>query len=53
MRPLADYATTGESSLDVRLVEFDLELITTNSLLSIKNDKVHFLYEEANQETIH
>jgi len=53
MRPLADYATTGESSLDVRLIELDLELITTNSLLSIKNDKVHFLYEEANQETIH
>lgn len=53
MRPFADYATTGESSLDVRLIEFDLELITTNSLLCIKNDKVHFLYEEVNQETLH
>lgn len=53
MRPYADYAATGTTTLDIQHIEIPLELFTDNSLLTIENNKVHFLYEEVTQENIH
>ena len=53
LRSYADYATTGDTTLDLNVVEIPVELFNENSLLNIKNAKVHFLYEEVKQENIH
>jgi len=53
LRPYVDYATTGELTLDLAIVEIPVELFEENSLLHIENNKVHFLYEEVKQENIH
>lgn len=53
LRPYADYITTGELALDLRLVELDLAFIEDNRLLRIENGKIHFKYEEVNKENIH
>jgi hypothetical protein len=53
IRPYADYLVTGEPTLDLLQCEVDQELFEDNSLLTIKDGKVHFLYEEVKQENIH
>jgi len=53
LRPYADYSITGDTTLDLLQCEVDQELFNDNSLLHIKNGKVHFLYEEVKQENIH
>jgi len=53
LRPYADYAITGETTLDLDVVEIPVELFYDNSLLYIEDDKLHFLYEEVNQKDIH
>jgi len=53
MRPYVDYVTTGELTLDMLLCEVAPELFEDNSLLHVEDGKIHFLYEEVNQETIH
>jgi len=53
LRPYADYLVTGEPTLDLLLCEVDQELFEDNSLLHIKDGKIHFLYEEVKQENIH
>ena len=53
LRPYADYLITGDTTLDLLQCEVDQELFNDNSLLSIKNGRVHFLYEEVKQENIH
>ena len=53
LRPYADYLVTGDTRLDLLQCEVDQELFKDNSLLHIKNGKVHFLYEEVKQENIH
>ena len=53
LRPYADYAITGETTLDLELVEIPVELFYDNSLLYIEDDKLHFLYEEVKPENIH
>ena len=46
IRPISEYYATGKTSLDQRLVEFEEELYEENSLLSIQDGEIHFLYEE-------
>ncbi len=53
MRPFADYAATGELTLDLDTIEIPLELFTDNSLLTMEDGRIHFLYEEVKQENIH
>jgi hypothetical protein len=53
LRSYADYAITGDTTLDLNLVEIPVELFNENSLLRVKNDKVHFKYEEVKQKDIH
>ena len=53
MRPYVDYATTGELTLDMLLCEVSPELFEENSLLRIDKGKLHFIYEEVQQENIH
>ena len=53
LRPYADYAITGETTLDLELIEIPVELFYDNSLLYIEDDKLHFLYEEVKPENIH
>jgi len=53
LRPYADYAITGETTLDLDLVEIPVELFYDNSLLYIEDDRLHFLYEEVKPENIH
>ena len=53
LRPYADYAVTGDTTLDLDLVEIPVELFYDNSLLYIEDDKLHFLYEEVKPENIH
>ena len=53
LRPYADYAITGDTTLDLELVEIPVELFYDNSLLYIEDDKLHFLYEEVKPENIH
>ena len=53
MRRYDDYAATGKTTLYLLECEVDQELFEENSLLQRLNGKVHFLYEEATQETIH
>ena len=53
MRRYADYVTTGKTTLDLAECEVDQEYFKDNSLLRIKNDKIHFKYEEVKQENIH
>tara|TARA_B100000035_G_C20989004_1_gene549290 strand:+ start:259 stop:666 length:408 start_codon:yes stop_codon:yes gene_type:complete len=50
LRPLSDYFVSGKTSLDLNLVEVDIELFIENSLLRIEDNEVHFLYEEVPQE---
>jgi len=53
-RSLAEYKIDGELALDiVYLSNSLLEFINENSLLRIKGDKIHFIYEEVNQKEIH
>lgn len=53
LRPYADYAVTGDTTLDLDLVEIPVELFYDNSLLRIEDNKLHFLYEEVKPENIH
>ena len=53
LRPYADYAITGETTLDLDLVEIPVELFNDNSLLYIEDNRLHFLYEEVKPENIH
>ena len=53
IRPYADYLITGEPTLDLLQCEVDQELFEDNSLLTVKDGKIHFLYEEVKQENIH
>jgi len=53
MRRYADYAATGDTTLDLEQCEVDQEYFKDNSLLRIKNGKIHFKYEEVKQENIH
>ena len=53
IRPYADYLVTGDTTLDLLQCEVDQELFENNSLLTVKDGKVHFLYEEVKQENIH
>lgn len=53
IRPYADYAATGETTLDLLMCDVDRELFEDNSLLTIEDGKVHFLYEEVNIKDIH
>ena len=53
MRPYADYAITGDTTLDLLQCEIETEFFEGNSLLRIEDGKVHFLYEEVKQENIH
>ena len=53
VRSLADYTTTGKTTLDLLSIDVDLELILENSLLYVEGDQIHFLYEEVNKENIH
>jgi hypothetical protein len=52
-RPLADYIATQKTTLDVLHLPVDLDLISNNSLLSIEDGNVHFLYEEVTKKDIH
>jgi len=53
MRPYVDYVTTGETTLDLEVIEIPVELFYDNSLLYIEDGKLHFLYEEVKPENIH
>ena len=53
LRPYVDYVTTGELTLDLALCEIPVELFNDNSLLRIKDGKIHFKYEEVNKKDIH
>ena len=53
LRPYGDYAVTGETTLDLDLVEIPVELFNDNSLLRIEDNRLHFLYEEVKPENIH
>ena len=46
IRPISEYYATGKTSLDQRLVEFEEELYIENRLLDIRDDHIHFKYEE-------
>ena len=49
LRPISDYLATGKTTLDINLVEMDINFFKENSLLCIE-DEVTFLYEEVPQE---
>ena len=49
LRPISDYLATGKTTLDINLVEMDINFFKENSLLDI-DDEVTFLYEEVPQE---
>jgi hypothetical protein len=53
MRPYVDYVTTGETTLNLDIIEIPEELFNDNSLLRIEDNKLHFLYEEVNKKDIH
>lgn len=54
IRSYADYLASGEVTLDSFELSIDENLYKDNRLLSIDDDgKIHFLYEEVKQETIH
>lgn len=53
LRPYADYAITGDTTLDLNIVEIPVNLFNDNSLLRVRDGKVHFKYEEVNKKDIH
>ena len=53
LRSYADYAITGDTTLDLEVVEIPVELFNDNSLLRVHRGKVHFKYEEVNKKDIH
>lgn len=55
LRPLADYHAYGKVSLDMLHLPDDIQQhIEKNSLLSVENGEVHFLYEGSpSKEEIH
>lgn len=55
LRPLADYHAYGKISLDILHLPDDIQKhIENNSLLSVENGEVHFLYEGSpSKEEIH
>lgn len=55
LRPLADYHAYGKISLDMLHLPDDIQKhIENNSLLSVENGEVHFLYEGSpSKEEIH
>ena len=53
LRPYADYAITGDTTLDLNIVEIPVNLFNDNSLLRVRAGKVHFKYEEVNKKDIH
>lgn len=50
LRSYPEYKTVGKLSLDLLACEGKEDIINNNSLLYIKNNEVHFIYEEANKE---
>jgi len=53
LRPSSDYLATGKTTLDSILCTVAPELFTENRLLTTKENKIHFLYEEVTKENIH
>lgn len=53
LRSYADYAITGDTTLDLDVVEIPVELFNDNSLLRVHHGNVHFKYEEVNKKDIH
>lgn len=53
LRPYADYAISGTLTLDLDICEIPVELFNENSLLRVKDGKVHFKYEEVKKKDIH
>lgn len=54
-RPLADYLMHGKTTLELDLAPADpREILDDPSLLPVDSDgNIHFIYEEANNQTIH
>lgn len=50
LRPLAEYYTSGTTTLDLFRNPIDRSLFENNRLLNIDETKVHFLYEEVPKE---
>jgi hypothetical protein len=53
VRAFADYAATGDLTVDIRKFEFDPILIEDNRLLRIEDNRVYLKYEEATKEKLH
>ena len=52
-RNLADYHAIGKTTLDIFHSPVDLDEINNTRLLYIKDDQIHFKYEEVIKEKLH
>jgi hypothetical protein len=53
LRSLAEYKTSGKTTLDLFPIDADLDILNKNRLLNIIDGEVHFIYEEVPKENLH